>query len=427
MDPDFSVRLNSAAIGTIEIQDILAFCSEKHTEGIDLDYKQNWPKDLARIICAFANTQGGLILMGVEEEGKTREPKLPVHGMPLVPSTARQQIDQISSEAIYPPVAPEVAICRVADQDERYVLLIRVQPSKFMHATDGRRKIYVRIRDNNKGYDLASLSELEWMWQRKTALDETRRQIYESAVQHSESAAIPWGSADEQAHWQIVPKLIVSLIPSFPTAQPVIDSDSLLAAVKTLPQLKSTWKNVDRTLPNRTDCWRSIPGGVCDYDRGYTRWQEYLEFGQLAHVHIALGMETAGSAPFTPPVTAKDSDYTWAYIVLSYLDLALRLADKFYTAIGYSWPIGINVLFRASSNLRLDPDTPLVPNSKRLISSYSPDSELQVLLLEVAPAQLISDDSLLSTAAYNLFWAFGLGWSRDKVQKWISDTIPHTE
>ena len=74
---------------------------------------------------------------------------------------------------------------------------------------------------------------------------------------------------------------------------------------------------------------------------------------------------------------------------------------------------------------RIDPDTPLVPNGKRIVSGKSPDSELQLLSVETKPDQLIPDDSLITTAAYNLFWAFGLGWSSEKVQKWIQDTIPH--
>jgi hypothetical protein len=54
-------------------------------EGARLDYKGiAFPKDLSKTIAAFANTLGGLIILGVDADKKTNTPIWPpVAGMPM--------------------------------------------------------------------------------------------------------------------------------------------------------------------------------------------------------------------------------------------------------------------------------------------------------------------------------------------------------
>jgi hypothetical protein len=53
---------------------LMPFCQTKQAEGARLDYKGTaFPKDLAKIIAAFSNTLGGLILLGVDADGATPE------------------------------------------------------------------------------------------------------------------------------------------------------------------------------------------------------------------------------------------------------------------------------------------------------------------------------------------------------------------
>jgi hypothetical protein len=111
---------------------------------------------------------------------------------------------------------------------------------------------------------------------------------------------------------------------------------------------------------------------------------------------------------------------------LAYLDLALRLADRFFRSVQYSWPVEVNAVLRTSGNILLDPDTPLVEDHKRHVSPPSPDANIQLLLVETTPSQLLVDDTVLSIAAKNLFWAFGLGWNNEKVAKWINATVPRS-
>ena len=68
----------SLPIEAIKYEDILSFCDKQMEEGVDLDYKADWPNDLEKVICSFANTQGGIALIG-GQRGKERHADQNVH------------------------------------------------------------------------------------------------------------------------------------------------------------------------------------------------------------------------------------------------------------------------------------------------------------------------------------------------------------
>ena len=84
--------LYTKEIKKITFQDIVDFCKEKHRETIHLDYKQEIDSSLAKTIAAMANTWGGVIVIGVEDEDS--KPKLPVKGI-LYKEHLREQINNI--------------------------------------------------------------------------------------------------------------------------------------------------------------------------------------------------------------------------------------------------------------------------------------------------------------------------------------------
>ena len=54
-------------ITKITFEDVVNFCKEQMPESINLDYKEDFPRHLEKTISAFANTMGGLIILGVED------------------------------------------------------------------------------------------------------------------------------------------------------------------------------------------------------------------------------------------------------------------------------------------------------------------------------------------------------------------------
>src|SRR5207302_11467814 len=94
-------------IDQITFDDVKVFCTETpQREGIRLDYKAEIPKHLDKLLCAFANTLGGMIILGVEGNN-ANEPVWPPKGMSDTKGIS-ERITQIGAEAVYPPVRPHI-------------------------------------------------------------------------------------------------------------------------------------------------------------------------------------------------------------------------------------------------------------------------------------------------------------------------------
>jgi len=68
--------LYTKTIERITFEDVVNFCAERHRESTYLDYKRQIDNSLAKTIAAMANTWGGLVIIGVEDEDS--RPRHPV-------------------------------------------------------------------------------------------------------------------------------------------------------------------------------------------------------------------------------------------------------------------------------------------------------------------------------------------------------------
>ncbi|KAB7729980.1 ATP-binding protein [Rudanella paleaurantiibacter] len=113
-------------------------------EGSRLEFKStiSTPARIARTLCAFANTAGGTLLIGVDDDGK----------MVGIQSEIREmrKIEQATDLLVEPPITVSY---EVVYGDGRPVLVIDVPESteKPHYAVDdqGRRTIYVRVKDKS--------------------------------------------------------------------------------------------------------------------------------------------------------------------------------------------------------------------------------------------------------------------------------------
>src|SRR5437016_4358660 len=102
------------SIESIVWQDVLDFLALRLPEGSRLDYKGDLPANIEKHLAAFANTQGGLLLIGVDQDSDTGAPILPPKCVPLRGLDAR--IEQKGLEAVYPGFVPDV---RLVEHPER--------------------------------------------------------------------------------------------------------------------------------------------------------------------------------------------------------------------------------------------------------------------------------------------------------------------
>jgi hypothetical protein len=199
----------------IEFADIDAFCRMMQPEGARLDYKGiSFPKDLAKTIAAFANTLGGLIILGVEADKTSNKPIWPpTQGLPAEPGLSERVI-QIAQDSIYPPA--RVAVSNVISNDLLpgcVLLVIRVNESREApHAIEKKRKIYVYDRTDNKNepYQLADMDRIQYLLTRRQRLvDQRESDLRENLargqrVMHPINCPIRWISISPVYPWRTV-------------------------------------------------------------------------------------------------------------------------------------------------------------------------------------------------------------------------------
>lgn len=166
-------------INEIEFKDVKAFCDEQIEENSRVEYKKAFSskdenKQMAKEISSFANTRGGIILVGVGE--KDRKPKLPIEGIDYAEGL-NEKVTSIALENIYPPVFPETKVCKFGNDLEKAVVVIRVQESdETPHTVERTTGIYVRVDSQNEP-QRAQYEEIEWLINRRKKAVENRERL----------------------------------------------------------------------------------------------------------------------------------------------------------------------------------------------------------------------------------------------------------
>ncbi len=161
-------------VESITFSDIEAFCCQGIAEGLRLDYKSQIPGELQKLVAAFANTLGGLIIFGVEADKSTNKPVWPARGMPQV-NGIEERITAICRDNIYPPVRPLVSgIIDNPAYPGTTLVVVRVDESpEAPHAVKG--IIYERTGSQGKPHDLSHIDRISYLLRRRGRIEEQRR------------------------------------------------------------------------------------------------------------------------------------------------------------------------------------------------------------------------------------------------------------
>lgn len=151
-------------IHNLLFNDIDAFCLEKQIEGIQLEYKKDFPqKGLARQFASMSNTRGGLIIIGIEEDEKT--------GLPKVWSGLKNEgklIDRVHQYATLVEPLPDYQACVTNEINGNVFILIRVfEGNQTPYYVFNDANIWVRTGNLSNPIDIASSDALELLFKKK--------------------------------------------------------------------------------------------------------------------------------------------------------------------------------------------------------------------------------------------------------------------
>ncbi|MCA9320631.1 MAG: ATP-binding protein, partial [Planctomycetes bacterium] len=121
---------------TIKIEDLL----ERH-EGKTLEFKRDAssPKPIARTLCAFCNTAGGRLVLGIDDGTRA------VFGLDD-PLAVEERIASIASDTVHPQITPEIEITTWRDKSV-VVVTVRPGPSRpyYLRSLGLEAGTYVRV------------------------------------------------------------------------------------------------------------------------------------------------------------------------------------------------------------------------------------------------------------------------------------------
>lgn len=154
----------------VTTDDVKAFCQKKNKEGINLDYKKDFSssKKIAKTIAAMANTLGGWIIVGVEDDGDDK-PKLPAGGIDWDKQLSLR-VTNLVIDNISPPTLPIIHVCDPDKKNKTFVILYVQESKDAPHWLFNENKLCIRLADRTSSTEwerLASADEWEYLRQKR--------------------------------------------------------------------------------------------------------------------------------------------------------------------------------------------------------------------------------------------------------------------
>jgi predicted HTH transcriptional regulator len=142
---------------------------DRPQEGYMLDFKEEWGEKSLRVVAAFANTFGGIVLVGVTEQmGKAGTVAGAVKGVSSA-SELKTKIAGSIGANISPSPIYQIAECQVPNDPQKRICVIRVRVSGRIHYLLKKNESPVYIRNEDQAIP-APAAELRQLVEREKAL-----------------------------------------------------------------------------------------------------------------------------------------------------------------------------------------------------------------------------------------------------------------
>jgi len=351
----------SKPITELNIEDIKIFCEKKVREGFSLDYKENFPRDLAKTICAFANTSGGVILIGIEED-KEGKPKLPIKGVPFEKGLSERIVNIILSN-INPPLFPEIAVIKFkrANNDLAIIVIRIPQSNETPHAIDNKKFVYIRTDNRNKQEEVATIEQVQWLLNKRKKSEELKQFLYNDANERLTDIYESIERIGEREKTIILPnglnvpkaQGILSSIPLFPN-KPLINVQELknLCSGNDLRIGDYFYELNDFPYFNQEP--KTTQQSVISYFlKNRRRELFFYEFNVYGLFFYQQSFGWYFNEEEGGRKKGENTNSVWFHHILARLDQFLEIIDRFYDKIGIYGLIEIRLKFNDIFNLKM--------------------------------------------------------------------------
>ena len=212
-------------IDEITFEDVKSFC-DVWAEGVRVEYKKEI-RHIPKIVSSFANTHGGIFLIGVEADQTNNMPICPIEGIPK-DSGIEERIQQSALTGIYPGIIPEIKLVDVPNSNN-VVVIVRVDESlQAPHAIKDVTQVYIRVGSITQPYEYkhANMDNIAYMFKRREDSQIVARQILERIKEKGRAIEPAHITIDNLVHiYDALPKITIIVQPTFPYRPMVSVSD----------------------------------------------------------------------------------------------------------------------------------------------------------------------------------------------------------
>ncbi|MFH1408192.1 MAG: ATP-binding protein [Patescibacteria group bacterium] len=167
-------------LNEVTTDDVELFCKSQIKEGVNLDYKKDLSsaKSIVKAIASFANTRGGWILIGVEDD-KDDKPVIPAVGIDFQDHLTLTVTNMVLSH-MWPPVVPVYQVCPPDKNNKTFLIMYVPESHEAPHWLFNKKELYVRVSDRSISgtwEELATSEQWEWLRNKREKSTELRKEI----------------------------------------------------------------------------------------------------------------------------------------------------------------------------------------------------------------------------------------------------------
>jgi len=378
-------------IDEITFEDVEQFV-ENWPEGVRVEYKKNIPSGkLPKSVASFANTLGGVLILGVNDDKQTQTRA--IIGVDKRVNITEGIYDS-SVNGIYPSIVPDVKVIELPTDSNKVVVVVKISESDLApHAVQNSTEIYVRRENITESIELADLERIEFLLKRRKNSEKVRDNLIGKMLDHCKIDL-------EQARVSVKPLIQITVSPLYPY-KPIIGKDQLY-------KFANEYRSERGIFFRHRSNTKRISDGVFNKltDENCYVYNRLNDYGCLLSIQNIK--EHAGD----------DSKNNLAlYGILNPIWNCLELVSQLYEKcdLSYKGNLLINVLIRNVLNRE-------VLLSSGWSSDQHPSHEEQISLSR----QLISDElqnihSIVKSIGKEILWAFQL--ASPGIDKIIDDNL----
>jgi hypothetical protein len=264
-------------ISDLEHQDIEEFCA-RFTENIRVEYKstfdQNVKKKLPRVVSAFANAYGGVLIIGVKASNGI--PEKPFEGLNFADPEPRLTLENICRENIFPEVLVHSKLVQSSVAGKAFLVVEVSESPKAPHAIENSTQVYVRTGDSLDPTALADLELIERLLLRRREVLARWSEFYSESLDLAKAVGI---NTDD-------PFLEIRIGPLYPT-ETILTRESAFAFFSN-PQLQHSLGLLNMVSRHPTGALLARAGTGA----------RYINIGQLGTIHYLEPLRVAVESGF---------------------------------------------------------------------------------------------------------------------------------